>query len=122
MGLDIYISRKTASGKECLIHWHKFAPVAEWFKEKIYNGTLDCEERPLDYLALVFLHENCVAALDSENWKEKMEEQLFPVTPDFVWTGRRELAYLKMMETIAEDIEDVAQPGPGEELLIQITY
>ena len=42
MGLDIYISRKTASGKECLIHWHKFGPLAEWFKEKIYNGTLDC--------------------------------------------------------------------------------
>ena len=122
MGLDIYVSRKTSSGKECLIHWRKFAPVAEWFKEKIYGGTLDCEERPLDYLALVFLHENCVAALDSENWKEKMEEQLFPVTPDFVWTGRRELAYLKMMETIAEDIEDVAEPGPGEELMIQISY
>ena len=122
MGLDIYISRKTASGKECLIHWHKFFPVAEWFKEKIYNGKLDCEEHPLDYLALVFLHENCVAALDSENWKAKMEEQLFPVTPDFVWTGRRELAYLKMMETIAEDIEDVAEPEPGEKLLIQITY
>ena len=122
MGLDIYISRKTSSGKECLIHWHKFGPLAEWFKEKIYNGTLDCDERPLDYLALVFLHENCVAALDSENWKEKMQEQLFPVKPDFVWTGRRELAYLKMMEAIAEDIEDVAQPEPGEELLIQITY
>ena len=122
MGLDIYISRKTATGKECLIHWRKFSPVAEWFKEKIYNGTLDCEERPLDYLALVFLHENCVAALDSENWKEKMEEQLFPVGPDFKWTGRKELAYLKMMETIAEDIEDVAEPGPGEELLIQISY
>ena len=122
MGLDIYISRKTATGKECLIHWRKFAPVAEWFKEKIYNGELDCEERPLDYLALVFLHENCVAALDSKNWKEKMEEQLFQVKPDFVWTGRRELAYLKMMETIAEDIEDVAEPGPGEELLIQISY
>ena len=28
-------------------------------------------------------------------WKKKMEEQLFPVTPDFAWTGRRELAYLK---------------------------
>ena len=122
MGLDIYISRKTASGKECLTHWHKFAPVAEWFKEKIYNVTLDCDEHHMDYLALVFLHENCVAALNSENWKEKMEEQLFPVKPDFVWTGRRELAYLKMMETIAEDIEDVAEPGPGEELLIQITY
>lgn len=122
MGLDIYISRKTSSGKECLIHWHKFGPVAEWFKEKIYNGELDCEEHPLDYLALVFLHENCVAALDSENWKGKMEEQLFPVTPDFVWTGRRELAYLKMMETIAEDIEDIAEPEPGEELLIQISY
>ncbi len=122
MGLDIYISRKTSSGKECLIHWHKFGPLAEWFKEKIYNGTLDCDERPLDYLALVFLHENCVAALDSENWKEKMQEQLFPVKPDFVWTGRRELAYLKMMEAIAEDIEDVAEPGPGEKLLIQITY
>jgi hypothetical protein len=27
-----------------------------------------------------------------------------------------------MLETIAEDIEDVAQPGPGEELLIQISY
>ena len=80
MRLDIYISRKTASGKECLIHWHKFGPVAEWFKEKIYNGTLDCEERPLDYLSLVFLHENCVAALDSENWKKKMAEQLFPET------------------------------------------
>lgn len=122
MGLDIYISRKTASGKECLIHWHKFAPVAKWFKEKVYNGALDCDERPLDYLALVFLHENCVAALDSENWKEKMQEQLFQVKPDFVWTGRRELAYLKMMETIAEDIENVAEPGPGEELRIQISY
>ena len=122
MGLDIYISRKTASGKEWLIHWRKFTPVAEWFKEKIYNGELDCEEHPLDYLALVFLHENCVAALDSENWKEKMEEQLFPVTPDFAWTGRRELAYLKMMETIAEDIEGIAQPKVGEELLIQISF
>ena len=50
-----------------------------------------------------------------------MQEHLFPITPDFVWTGRRELAYLKMMENIAEDIENVAQPGPDEELLIQIT-
>ena len=122
MGLDIYISRKTSSGKECLIHWHKFGPLAEWFREKIYAGKLDCNERPLDYLALVFLHENCVAALDSENWKEKMQEQLFPVKSDFAWTGRRELAYLKMMEAIAEDIEDVSQPGDGEELLIQISY
>ena len=122
MGLDIYISKKHSSGKECLIHWRKFAPVAEWFKEKIYNGELNCEERPLDYLALVFLHENCVATLDSENWKEKMQEQLFRVKPDFVWTGRRKLAYLKMMETIVEDLKDVAEPGPGEELLIQITY
>ena len=46
MGLDIYISRKTSSGKECLIHWHKFGPLAEWFKEKIYDGKLDCNERP----------------------------------------------------------------------------
>ena len=122
MGLDIYISRKTASGKECLIHWGKIYPVAEWFKEKIYGGVLDCNERPLDYLALVFLHENCVAALDAEDWKAKMEEQLFPVEPGFRWTGRKELAYLKMMETIAEDIEDIAEPGSGEELLIQITY
>ncbi len=114
MGLDIYISRKTSSGKECLIHWHKFGPLAEWFKEKIYDGKLDCNERPLDYLALVFLYENCVA--------EKMQEQLFPVKSDFAWTGRRELAYLKMMEAIAEDIEDVSQPEDGEELLIQITY
>ena len=76
MGLDIYISRKTSSGKECLIHWHKFGPLAEWFREKIYDGKLDCNERPLDYLALVFLHENCVAALDSENWKEKMQGEL----------------------------------------------
>ena len=96
MGLDIYISRKTSSGKECLIHWHQFGPLAEWFREKIYNGT--------------------------ENWKEKMQEQLFPVKSDFAWTGRRELAYLKMMEAIAEDIEDVSQPEDGEELLIQITY
>ena len=110
MGLDIYISRKTSSGKECLIHWHKFGPLAEWFREKIYDGKLDCNERPL------------VAALDSENWKEKMQEQLFPVKSDFAWTGRRELAYLKMMEAIAEDIEDVSQPEDGEELLIQITY
>lgn len=122
MGLDIYISRKTSSGKECLIHWHKFGPLAEWFREKIYDGKLDCNERPLDYLALVFLHENCVAALDSENWKEKMQEQLFPVKSDFAWTGRRELAYLKMMESIAEDIEDVSQPENGGELLIQISY
>ena len=28
----------------------------------------------------------------------------------------------KMIKAIAEDIEDVAQPGPGEELLIQISY
>ena len=69
----------------------------------------------------VFLRENCEAVLLSENWKEKMQEHLFPITPDFVWTGRRELAYLKMMENIAEDIENVAQPGPDEELLIQIT-
>ena len=122
MGLDIYISRKTASGKECLIHWRKLSPVAEWFKEKIYGGVLDRNERPLDYLALVFLHENCVAALDAEDWKTKMEEQLFPVEQGFQWTGRNELAYLKMMETIAEDIEDVAEPEPGEELLIQISY
>ena len=50
-----------------------------------------------------------------------MQERLFPVTPDFVWTGHRELAYLKMLE-IAEDFEDVAQPRQGEELLIQIAY
>lgn len=122
MGLDIYISRKTAAGKDCLIHWRKYGPLIEWFRVKVYNGTLDSDEHPLDYLALVFLRESCVAALDSENWKEKMEELLFPVSPDFSWTGRRELAYLKMMETIAEDTENVAQPGPGEELLIQITY
>lgn len=122
MGLDIYISRKTSSGKECLIHWHKFYPVAEWFKDNIYDGVLDCKERPLDYLALVFLHENCVAALDSENWKEKMQEQIFPVKSDFIWTGRRELAYLKMMETIAEDTAGVTEPKPGEELVIQISY
>ena len=54
--------------------------------------------------------------------EEKMQEQLFPVKSDFAWTGRRELAYLKMMEAIAEDIEDVSQPKDGEELLIQITY
>ena len=122
MGLDIYISRKTAAGKEGLIHWRKYGPLSEWFRVKVYNGTLDSDERPLDYLALVFLRENCVATLDSKNWKEKMEEQLFPVSPDFAWTGRRELAYLKMMENIAGDIENVAQPGPGEELLIRITY
>ena len=29
MGLDIYISKKTAAGKECLIHWHKLSPVAD---------------------------------------------------------------------------------------------
>ena len=63
-----------------------------------------------------------VAALDSEDWKEKMQKQLFPVKPDFVWTGRRELAYLKMMESIADDIENVAIPEDGEELLIQIAY
>ena len=122
MGLDIYISRKTSSRKECLIHWHKFYPVAEWFKDKVYGGTLDCNERPFDYLALVFLHKNCFATLDSENWKEKMQEQLFHVEPGFEWTGRRELAYLKMMETIAEDIECIAQPKVGEELLIQISF
>ena len=77
MGLDIYISRKTSSGKECLIHWHKFGPVAEWFKEKIYNGTLDCEEHPLDYLALVFLHENCVAALDSKTGRKRWKNNSF---------------------------------------------
>ena len=122
MGLDIYIIRKTKSGKECLIHWHKFYPVAEWFRMKIYDGVLDCNEHPLDYLALVFLHENCIAALDSENWKEKIQEQLFPVQPGFEWTGRRELAYLKMLETITEDIENVPKPESGEELLIQISY
>ena len=51
-----------------------------------------------------------------------MQEQLFPVKSDFAWTGRRELAYLKMMEAISEDIEDVSQPENGEELLIQISY
>lgn len=122
MELDIYISKKTAAGKECLIHWHKLSPVADWFQKKIYHGQLDCEEHPLDYLALVFLRENCEAALQSENWKEKMQEHLFPITPGFVWTGLRELAYLKMMENIAEAIENIAQPGLDEELLIQITY
>ena len=63
-----------------------------------------------------------VAALDSEDWKGKMQKQRFPVKPDFVWTGRRELAYLKMMESIADDIENVAIPEDGEELLIQIAY
>lgn len=29
---------------------------------------------------------------------------------------------VKMMVSIAEDIEDVAQPGPGEELLIQSDF
>lgn len=122
MGLDIYIIKKTKSDKECLIHWHKFYPVAEWFRRKIYDGVLDCNEHPLDYLALVSLHENCIAALDSENWKEKIQEQLFPVQPGFEWTGRRELAYLKMIETITEDIENVPKPESGEELLIQISY
>ena len=75
MGLDIYSNRQTASSKECQIHWHKFAPFAKWGKEKIY-GALDCEECPLDYIALVTLHKNCVAALDSE-YGEKMEERLF---------------------------------------------
>lgn len=115
MGLDIYTSRKTAFCKKCRIYWYKFGSGAEWFKEKICNGILNCDERSLDYPALVFLHENCVAVLDSGNWKEKTGKQLFPVKPDFVWTGRREFAYLKMMKTIAE-------PAPGEELLIQITY
>ena len=118
MGLDIYISRKTAFGKECLIYWLKFGLLVEWFKEKIYNGTLDGAERPLNYLALVFLHENCVTALNSENWKAKMNEQLFPVNPDFVRTGHRVLAYLKMLEAIATDIEEIAQPKLSEELLI----
>ena len=122
MGLDIYISKKTAVGRECLIHWSKLYPVAEWFKERIYNGVLDCNEHLLDYPSLVFLHENCVATLDANDWKTKMEARLFPVEPGFQWTGRKELAYLKMMETIAEDIGDVAQPEAGEELLIQITY
>lgn len=122
MGLDIYISKKTSSGEECLIHWRKFVPVAEWFKWNVYNGELDCEEHPLNYLALVYLRENCVAALESENWKEIMQEQLFPVKADAAWTGRRSLAYLKMMETIAEDIEYVDEPKDGEELVIRISY
>lgn len=102
MGLDIYISRKTASSKECQIHWHKFGPVAEWFKEKIYNGELDCEECPLDYLALVFLHENCVAALDSENLKEKMEEQLFPVKPVFLTTSPNRSRPIKSLQNVRD--------------------
>lgn len=122
MGLDIYISRKTSVGEECLIHWRDFYPVAEWFKKNIYDGELDTKQRSLNYLSMVFLHENCVAALDSENWKEKMQEQLFPIKSGFAWTGRRELAYLKMMETIAEDIEEIDEPQNGEELLIRISY
>ena len=44
MGLDIHISRKTASSKECLVHWHKFGPVAEWFNDakkmyRLLNGA-----------------------------------------------------------------------------------
>lgn len=122
MGLDIYISRKTSSGEECLIHWRKFAPTAEWFKGNIYHGELDCEEHPLNFLALVYLRENCIAALESENWKEIMQEQLFPVKSDFAWTGRRELAYLKMMETIAEDIESIGEMSYGDEFVIRISY
>lgn len=121
MGLDIYISRKTSSGEECLIHWRKFEPVAEWFKVNVYGGKLDTEQHTMDYFPLFYLHECCIAVLNSENWKEKMSGQLFPIKNDFVWTGRRELAYLKMMETIAEDTEAYGQLR-NEELLIRITY
>lgn len=87
MELDIYISRITKLDKEYFIHWYKFYPVAEWIRRKIYDGVLDCNEHPLDYLTLVFLHENCIATLDTENWKEKFQEQLFPMQPGFEWTA-----------------------------------
>jgi len=122
MGLDIYVIRRKNEEKTCLIHWRKYGPLADWFAQKIYGGKLDTEEHPLDYLALVYLHENCDAVLQSEDWKTEMQTRLFPVSKDFVWTGYRELAYLRMMNSIIEDLDDVGQPADGEELLIQITY
>lgn len=37
MGIDIYISLQRGKQKECLIHWHKYAPLAEWFFEKVFD-------------------------------------------------------------------------------------
>ena len=122
MGLNIYISRLKGEQKECLIHWHKYAPLAEWFFEKVYKGERSTEERELDYLALVFLHETCDKALNMADWKKLMSEQLFPISPDYEWTGYREYLYLEMMKNISEEIDFIAEPQDGEKLLIQISY
>lgn len=121
MGLDIYISKQGKNGKECLVHWRKFYPLADWFVKNIYDGKVDCNEHKLDWLSLVFLHETSENILASRDWKNELQK-LFPVSQDFVWTGHRELAYLKMLNTIVEDIDGIAQPVDGEELLIQISY
>jgi len=121
MGLDIYISKQGENGKECLIHWRKFLPVADWFVKNIYGGKVDCNEHKLDWLSLFFLHETSEKILASRDWKNEMQK-LFPVSQDFVWTGYRELAYLKMLNSIAEDIDGIGQVVDGEELLIQISY
>ena len=122
MGIDIYISLQRGKQKECLIHWHKYAPLAEWFFGKVYKGERSTEERELDYLALVFLHENCDKALNMAEWKKYMSEQLFAISPDYEWTGYCEYLYLEMMKSVSEQIDFVAPPKEGEKLLIQITY
>lgn len=121
MGLDIYISRENAVQKECVIHWHKFIPVADWFTREIYNGTVDCNEHHLDHHCLVKLHDACENVLKKQNWKLEMQEHLFPVSSDFDWTGLRELAYLQMMKTIVDDIDSLGF-RLDQELRIKISF
>ena len=64
---------------------------------------------------------NCENILNAENWKQEMQKHLFQVSSNFTWTGIRELTYLQMMKTIADDIDAVA-PLVGKELFVQITY
>lgn len=118
MGFDIYIIKKKT--QECLIHWHDCYPLVDWFKRKVYNDKLDTEEHDLDFLALVFLQTTCQQALQSADWKKLMSEQLFPISEDFKWTGTRELAYLKLMDMIATDIENLGESVENEELCIRI--
>ena len=67
MELDIYISRKTAPGKDRHRHWHKFGHMSSvWFREKIYDGKLDCKERSLEHLAFWSFHSIATAFAKSK--------------------------------------------------------
>ena len=121
MGLDIYISEQKITGKECLIHWRKLMPIVQWLEQEVYNGTIDCKEHRIEPILLQQLRNNCENILNAENWKQEMQKHLFQVSSNFTWTGIRELTYLQMMKTIADDIDAVA-PLVGKELFVQITY